>query len=470
MEGLVFPLEKAILIVGRDKSAGIQLNHEFISENHAAIVGINGQFVLKDKGSTNGTFVNGKKVKEKILSHNDMIHFGPYQFQADMEWEPPVQAEEGQEVALVDGTGQGFHRSVTLQKGTGLSAKSPIQIMMAGKNPPSPALVSSKSNRLLLVGLAGALIVVAVLGFRLHQVEQDCSDLENQSLLDRQTNMGLQKAIASSALLFQNLEAKLAKSVEDLRVSKEEISSNENELRQLRKQLPIPNAGSQEKAASMAVQQPDIVKSLPQAKVLPLLKFPAKITLSKETTIPLVTDGKVVGSLKVPKDKVLSVRGDDKENVIIDMEGTPAAIPKENTDFQAALDLANLTIKQGNELRQFEQDVLNKKLLAEKAIADKQASDKREQLMASKIKLSLRLIEITKEGVIGVVVSGQSAGVKAILSGPETQNLVVGETWTGEAYQMGVLKKSDSLRYRQYTTNLEEFEAFKNQEAKSLSP
>ena len=488
MEGLVFPLGKAILLIGRDKNSGIRLDHEVISENHASIVGVNGVYILRDKGSTNGTFVNGKKVTQKTLSHNDMIHFGPYQFQVDMESESSALTALGQPVSLVDGTGQEYQRSVRMQKGTGATAKKSIQVMMAGKIPTPVASAPSKSNPLAVCGLAAAMVVIFLLGYWLNNAEQDRLALEERAVRDRNTIEGLQKDVASSVPMFQSLESDLKKAKEQLRAYVEANKKTNEELVQLRKAvftLNAQQAKAEEEARKPAKATPATEKPLgldaalarvreggptpPITKLQPLLKFPAKIILNKETAIPLMADGKVVGSLKLPKDKGYAVKGAENENVIIDMEGTPTSVPKDNTNFEVELDAANVMIKQANELFQIEQDALKQKVTAERALADKLSAEKREKLMASKMSISLRVSDITKDGVIGTITSGPASGVRAILCGANEPNLVAGETWKGDAYQMGVLKLSESARFRQFTTSLAVFEAFKDQEARTLT-
>lgn len=47
-----------------------------MSATHARIVRKNGNFVLEDRGSTNGSFVNGRRVTERALADGDVIELG----------------------------------------------------------------------------------------------------------------------------------------------------------------------------------------------------------------------------------------------------------------------------------------------------------------------------------------------------------------------------------------------------------
>jgi len=70
-------LTKDRLTIGRDSSSDVVINHPVVSKRHAEILKQNGKFVLVDLGSTNGTFVNGIKVKRHQLHELDRIVIGP---------------------------------------------------------------------------------------------------------------------------------------------------------------------------------------------------------------------------------------------------------------------------------------------------------------------------------------------------------------------------------------------------------
>ena len=64
------------LIFGRLPEAEIQVRDAFISRIHANIHFVNNAFVLKDLGSTNGTYRNGTRVYECELASGDKIQVG----------------------------------------------------------------------------------------------------------------------------------------------------------------------------------------------------------------------------------------------------------------------------------------------------------------------------------------------------------------------------------------------------------
>jgi len=73
-------LDPGIITIGRSRSNTIYLAHGSASRNHARISLIDGQYVLSDLKSRNGTYVNKKRIKNISLKHNDRIVFGDRPF------------------------------------------------------------------------------------------------------------------------------------------------------------------------------------------------------------------------------------------------------------------------------------------------------------------------------------------------------------------------------------------------------
>jgi two-component system cell cycle response regulator len=62
--------------VGRGSAAGLILDADSVSRKHARIERFGGGHKIVDLGSTNGTYVNGVRVKEQILKDGDRIGIG----------------------------------------------------------------------------------------------------------------------------------------------------------------------------------------------------------------------------------------------------------------------------------------------------------------------------------------------------------------------------------------------------------
>jgi hypothetical protein len=71
-----FPLDRAVINIGRRLDNQIILEDPHISRTHAQLRWRDGRFVLFDLGSTSGTKVNGRPVKQHLLIPGDVIVIG----------------------------------------------------------------------------------------------------------------------------------------------------------------------------------------------------------------------------------------------------------------------------------------------------------------------------------------------------------------------------------------------------------
>jgi len=75
-----FLINKATITIGRTPESDIFLDDITVSRKHAEIVKTRDGFVLKDSGSLNGSYLNGKIVERAVLNNMDMIQIGKYMF------------------------------------------------------------------------------------------------------------------------------------------------------------------------------------------------------------------------------------------------------------------------------------------------------------------------------------------------------------------------------------------------------
>ncbi len=73
LQGKLHCLAKEKTVIGRDDSADIQIKDIRISRQHFQINFKDGIAVLEDLGSTNGTYVNGERIKSHTLTDGDKI-------------------------------------------------------------------------------------------------------------------------------------------------------------------------------------------------------------------------------------------------------------------------------------------------------------------------------------------------------------------------------------------------------------
>ena len=71
-----YAIQTSETTIGRDPTNSLTVNDQDVSSFHAEIVVSKKGFLLKDLGSANGTYVNGKKISECYLYVGDEIILG----------------------------------------------------------------------------------------------------------------------------------------------------------------------------------------------------------------------------------------------------------------------------------------------------------------------------------------------------------------------------------------------------------
>ena len=72
------PLTSGVITVGRDSGNDIQIDNPAISGIHARISMKGGKVYIEDSISTNGTFLNGKKIDQAVITYSDEIMIGKH--------------------------------------------------------------------------------------------------------------------------------------------------------------------------------------------------------------------------------------------------------------------------------------------------------------------------------------------------------------------------------------------------------
>ena len=76
-----FPIDTVPFTIGRDKDCHLTLESKSVSRYHAQLNVSADVLWIRDTGSTNGTFVNGKQIDEsEVLNHGDMLNIGQVGF------------------------------------------------------------------------------------------------------------------------------------------------------------------------------------------------------------------------------------------------------------------------------------------------------------------------------------------------------------------------------------------------------
>ncbi|MHA6204777.1 FHA domain-containing protein [Dyella soli] len=80
LEGHRFSLRPGRQTIGRRDDNDIVIGDQSVSSAHAWVMNQQGHYVVMNTLSTNGTFVNGRRVHEATIKHGDRIRFGQVEF------------------------------------------------------------------------------------------------------------------------------------------------------------------------------------------------------------------------------------------------------------------------------------------------------------------------------------------------------------------------------------------------------
>jgi pSer/pThr/pTyr-binding forkhead associated (FHA) protein len=84
--GKEIPIRMPEFIIGRDPECHLRPASPLISKKHCAFINLPDKVILKDFGSTNGSFVNEVRVVgEQELKDGDTVKFGPLLFRAKLD-------------------------------------------------------------------------------------------------------------------------------------------------------------------------------------------------------------------------------------------------------------------------------------------------------------------------------------------------------------------------------------------------
>jgi len=70
--------DKEVITIGRHSKNDIQIDSLSVSSQHARIVKYHGKYLIEDLNSTNGTYLNKKKISKEKLADNDVITIGKH--------------------------------------------------------------------------------------------------------------------------------------------------------------------------------------------------------------------------------------------------------------------------------------------------------------------------------------------------------------------------------------------------------
>ncbi|MFN7132506.1 MAG: FHA domain-containing protein, partial [Myxococcales bacterium] len=101
--------EKPEVTIGRIQGNDIVLAKGNVSKHHSRIVLKDGKFIIVDLKSTNGTYVNGKRISApQVLKETDKIYIGDYILNVGAAEDAPMDEGYEDEAAAAGGYDEGY--------------------------------------------------------------------------------------------------------------------------------------------------------------------------------------------------------------------------------------------------------------------------------------------------------------------------------------------------------------------------
>ncbi len=204
--------------------------------------------------------------------------------------------------------------------------------------------------------LWAALAVVAIIATVGIWKWAEGNGLINRLKVEKQQRVaGVYQELEASQMKTKELELEVTRLGEELEWTKAEAEKKAaqalipTEQNVAKNEAPSAEAKPADEPSEPSVQTPqEQSKPLQSAKNEPseskpkstLISYPPEITLTTETMVPLTVNGKVSGSAKIAPGKTFKVVGTDGSDVLVTMAGSTVRIPKENSNFDEALDAA----------------------------------------------------------------------------------------------------------------------------------
>ncbi len=83
-----FPLPSNVTVIGRRRNCDLWIPLDSVSRRHCQLSLEDGTLKVRDLGSRNGTFLNGRRIREEVAHAGDRIQIGPVVFTLQVDGKP----------------------------------------------------------------------------------------------------------------------------------------------------------------------------------------------------------------------------------------------------------------------------------------------------------------------------------------------------------------------------------------------
>jgi predicted component of type VI protein secretion system len=469
-ERMVFPLGRAMLMIGSDPHSGLQLNDNSVSKDHASIIFEKGEYVLHDNGSVSGSYVNGEKASVRAIKHNDLVRFGQYSFLVDLVSDGSESSKlPAQESSNLERKGHSFQRAFNLfpSKKEG-SAGGPLKIIMADhpkkKQTSAPAKSEStvKFSRFALPAFAILATIFAIyFAIKASDLEDKWNEFESKQKAegdlkqeDESQTKELQSRLLTSESRAKDLERILAQTRSEFEsYQKKTDSAKVSKLNTSLKQVEADFADYKAKHPEHPVP------TLPAAIVIESPKFDA---ISTDPVLPnevmLIQDADVIVKTSAGFPKNTPFSKNTKFN-LVDASEDDLTIELPNHD------LGQIAKSKTNFQSLYEALAREQKEKAESTRKEKEA------LFQQKVRIAATVNQILPQGFTSDRKPDTGEAAYVYVSGLSTSKLVNGQAWVGDAFPMGtIVVGGNKLQRRQFTASFDEFYDYQESLKKASNP
>jgi pSer/pThr/pTyr-binding forkhead associated (FHA) protein len=102
--GRTFELKGEKITVGRVSDNAFEIPESSVSSHHAEIVLQGSDVLIRDLGSTNGTFINGEQINEAVLKPGQILRFGTVELRLESPESGPATGATSKKATTLDHT------------------------------------------------------------------------------------------------------------------------------------------------------------------------------------------------------------------------------------------------------------------------------------------------------------------------------------------------------------------------------